>query len=124
MEGLKSGGVGGSSCSNREDEYWRDGSSLLLEFVHKRGIFISFSLDSLSCKSIVGVCEFNELYFDVRIRMERWGAILWDALGTKYVRFESGIAVASCLRYEHGSSHCGTVLSSEEFMNMPAFMRV
>ena len=71
MEGLKSGGVGGSSCSSREDEYWRDSPSLLPEFVHKRGIFVGFSLDSLSCKLIVGICEFNKLYFDVRIRMEK-----------------------------------------------------
>ena len=44
MEGLKSGGVGGSSCSSREDEYWRDSPSLLPEFVHKRGIFVGFLL--------------------------------------------------------------------------------
>ena len=26
--------------------------------------------------------------------------------------------------HEQGSSHCGIVLSSEEFMNLPAFIRV
>ena len=87
MEGLRSGGVSGSSCSCCKDEYWRDSSSLLLEFIHKEGVFVDFSLDSFSCKSVVGVCEFDKLYFDVGIRMERWGAIVWDALGTKYVRF-------------------------------------
>ena len=97
MKGLKSGGVGGSSYSSRENEYWKDSPSLLLKFVHKKGIFVSSSLHSLSCKSIVGVCEFNELYFDIRIRMERWGAIVWYALGTKYVRFKLGNIVASCL---------------------------
>ena len=93
MEGLKSRDVGGSSRSSYEDEYWWDSPTLLPKFVHKRDIFVSFTLDSLNCKSIIGVCEFNELYFDVRIRMERWGAIVWDALGTKYVRYKAGIAM-------------------------------
>ena len=76
MESLKSRGVCGSSGSSREDEYWWD---LSVEFIHKRDIFVSFVLDSFFYKTIVGVCKFNELYFDVWIRMERWGAIVWDA---------------------------------------------
>ena len=32
VEGLKSRGVGGSSCSSCENEYWRDNLALLLEF--------------------------------------------------------------------------------------------
>ena len=94
MEGLKSRGVGGSFGSSRENEYWWDSPTLLPEFIHKRGIFVSFMLDSFNCKSIVGVFEFNELYFDIRIRMERWGAT-WKALGTKYVRFKADVAMAS-----------------------------
>ena len=71
MEGLKSRDVDGSFGSSCEDEYWWNSPTLLPEFVHKRGIFVSFTLDSLSCKLIVGICEFNELYFDVKIMMER-----------------------------------------------------
>ena len=68
-----------------------------MKFIHKRGIFVGFVLDSFVCNSIVGICKFNELYFDVCIRMERWGAFVWDALGTKYVRFKTGIVVAPWL---------------------------
>ena len=82
MEGLKSGGVSGSSCSSCEDEYWRDSPALLLEFIHKGGVFVDLSLDSFSCKSVVSVCEFDKSYFNVGIKMERWGAVVWDALGT------------------------------------------
>ena len=97
MEGLKSRGVGGFSSSSSEDEYWWDSPSLSTKFIQKRDTFVSFALDSFVYKSIVGICKFNELYFDVWIRMERWGAIVWDALDTKYVRFKAGIAMASWL---------------------------
>ena len=69
--------MSGFSSIGSEDEYWWDGPSLFTEFIHKRGIFVGFALDSFVCKSIIGICKFNELYFDVWIRMERWGAIVW-----------------------------------------------
>ena len=93
--------MSGSSGTGSEDEYWWDSPSCLLilstEFIHKRDIFVGFALDSFICKSIVGICKFNKLYFDVWIRMERWGAIVWDALATKDVRFKMGIAMAPWL---------------------------
>ena len=76
MESLKSRDVGGSSGTSSEDEYWWDSPSLSTEFIHKKGIFVNFALDSFVCKSIVAICKFNELYFDVWIRMERWSAIV------------------------------------------------
>ena len=82
MEGLKSRGVSGFSRSSCENEYWRDSPALLLEFIHEGGIFVDFSLNSFRCKSVVSVCEFYELYFNVGIRMEGWGAVVWNALGT------------------------------------------
>ena len=94
MEGLKSRGVSGSSGFSSEDDYWWDNPSLSMEFIQKKDIFVSFLLDSFVCKSIADICKFNKLYFDVWIRMERWGAIVWDALGTKYVGFKAGIAMA------------------------------
>ena len=124
MEGLKSGGVGGFSCSNHEDEYWRDSPSLLPEFVHKRDIFVGFLLDSLSYKSIIGVCEFNELYFDVRIRMERWVPLYGMPWAQSMLDLSQALQWHLVWVHEHGSSHCGTVLSGEAFMNLPAFMRV
>ena len=124
MEGLKNGGVGGSSCSNCEDEYWRDSPPLLPEFVHKRGIFVSFSLDlSAANQSLVYVNSMN----CILMLGSGWrgGVLLY---GMPWAQSMSGLNRALHWHlvwvHEHGSSHCGTVLSSEEFMNLPAFMRV
>ena len=82
VEGLKSWGVGGSSCSSCENEYWRDSPALFLEFSQEGGIFVDFSLDSFRCKSVVSIRKFYELYFNVGIRVEGWGAVIWNALCT------------------------------------------
>ena len=94
------------------------------DFVYKRGIFVNFVLDSLSCKTIVGVCEFNELYFYVRIRMERWSVVVSMPWAQSMSGFSRALQWHLVCVHEHGSSHCGTVLSHEEFMNLPAFIRV
>ena len=87
--------MGGPSGAGSEDNDWWDDPTFTVYIIQKRGVFYGFVLDAFVCKLVIDICELYELYFDVWIKVRWWGAIVWDSLNTGYVRFRTGIAMAS-----------------------------
>ena len=124
VEGLKSRGVGGSSCSSCENEYWRDSPALLSEFINEGVYLLIFRwILSSANRSLVYVNSMNSIL----ILGSGWrdGVLLY---GMPWAQSMSGFRQALQWHHVwvhvHGRSQCGIVFSGEVFMNLPAFMKV
>ena len=84
----------GSSSSCRNNNNWWYMPALTANFVEKRGISGGFAFNPFCSKAVIGICKFYKLYFDIRMRVKRWGSIMWNSLDTKYVWFKASITMA------------------------------
>ena len=69
--------------------------TFIVNFVEKRCVFGGFGFNSFCSKVIIGICKFYEFYSDIRVKVERWSSIMWDALDIEHVWFKASITMAS-----------------------------
>ena len=116
--------MGGTSCTRCEDNYWGVvHPSCRISFMRGVYLLIFCCILSAAKRSLVYVNSMNCIF--MLGSGWRGGVPLY---GMPWTQSMFGLSRTLqwhlvCL-HEQGSSHCGTVLSGEEFMNLPAFIRV
>ena len=59
----------GSSSTCCKDNNWWYNPGFVAYLIEERDVLHGFAMDTFRCQSVISVCEFNELYFDVESRM-------------------------------------------------------